>query len=500
MKVPARTLATAALLALCAGCRRGTPPEQGRLVIGQITSAVTLDPYAHDQLQTLITLGHFYNSLVTFGPEMQVQPELAVAWENPSETLWRFHLRQGVVFHDGSPFGAQDVVVSIRRALLPDSQVRHYVQAVEDIRAVDDATVELVTRHPAPVLLNKLVFVSMVPRATGSGSIERPVGTGPYRFVAGRPGATIEAERFERFWGPPPAFPHVAFVSLREPRERAEAVPRGRADLVTQFPIEEWERGRQQPNTRLESRQGLGAVLLTFSLRTAGRFADPRVRRAVAVGLDRRRIVAEGMRGLGVPLDQVVPPSVVGYSSQLTTIDYDPAAAARLLREAGVATGFDAPLVVTASQEDVGREVVKQLGALGIRLQMTVLPTREFYERWSREEIPLSLVGWSAETGDASASLEPLFHSPQGAYGGLNHMSYANPELDRLIELADQTLRPSDRKDHLATAMQILRDDLPVVPLALRFDLYAVRKDLDWRPRLDQFVRASEARPAEGSR
>src|SRR5215510_14584750 len=117
MRAEARALA---LLALAAACHRdATPPlpspDMRSLVIGQAASAVTLDPHGSDQTNTAGALAHFYESLVGFGTEMELRPLLAERWENPSETVWRFHLRRGVVFHDGQPFSAEDAVFSLER-------------------------------------------------------------------------------------------------------------------------------------------------------------------------------------------------------------------------------------------------------------------------------------------------------------------------------------------------------------------------------------------------
>ena len=201
----------ALLLSLVALSCRGRAPKD-EIVLAQVTSVVSLDPHLHDEEATHSTLSHFYSSLVNFGPELDVVPELAVSWDNPSDTLWRFHLRSGVVFHDGRPLEAADVVASLRRALdMKESQVRYYLEAVEDVRATDGATVEISTRHPSAALLNKLVFVAIVPRDTPRTPITSPAGTGPYRFVSGRPRERVGEPRapcqapLDRFFSVPRA-------------------------------------------------------------------------------------------------------------------------------------------------------------------------------------------------------------------------------------------------------------------------------------------------------
>lgn len=480
-----------------AACRRpGVARGSREITLGQTTSAATFDPHIRDLSQTSITLSHFYEPLVAFGSEMELKASLAERWENPSETLWRFHLRRGVVFHDGRPFGGEDVAASLKRASGPKSQLRHYVHAIADVRVVDDATVEVVTRGPAPVLLNNLVFVAIVPRGTGPEEIARPVGTGPYRFVNGKPGGVVVGERFERHWGVPPAFERVTILPLPDPQERAEAVASGRADIVSQYPSRSWGDGRAPPSVRLVSRRGLSETMLGFSLRRGMVFADPRLRRAVALAVDREALVRDALEGRGAPTDQVVPPSVVGYSRSLRRGLLDRDRARRLVTEAGFSSGIEVPLLASDANADIAEALAAQLAGIGIRLKLDLLPQSRFYERWVADEVPLSVFGWAAATGDASGTFEALLHSPGEAHGRFNRFGYSNATLDGLIEMSDQEQRPKERQELLARVAETVHDEAPIVPLALSDDLYAIRRGLEFHPRLDRRVRAFEVRPA----
>jgi peptide/nickel transport system substrate-binding protein len=494
-------LAALTFLIAVAACRRTRPDAGSRIAIGQLTSATTLDPHLQDDERSASTLDHFYDKLVVFGPEMQIVPGLALRWENVSDTEWRFHLRRGVVFHDGRPFGAEDVRATILRAQkLPGSMVGYYVQSIREVRVVDDATVVLLTRDPSPVLLNKLVFIAIVPRSTPASPIDRPIGTGPYTFVTGGPGQRIEGARFPAFWGVPPEFERVSIVPLPAPEDRARAIREGRVDAVGRFPEEFWSGASAQKSVRFVSRQGIAEVLLGFSERPGSPFRDPALRRAVALALDRKEIAARGLRGLAVPLDQLVPSTVFGYSSRLPPAPHDPAEARRLLESSSVAAGEPLEMIFPDYLRGVAAEIVRQLGALGLRLSPTELPFASFNARWARGDTPLVLFGWGAGTGDASDLLDALVHSPENGFGRSDYFGYANPEMDRLIELSDRTLDPAARQEALTKAQELLREDQPFIPLALRFDLYAVRKGLRWTPRPDRRLRAFDFRlsqPAE---
>jgi peptide/nickel transport system substrate-binding protein len=347
------------------------------------------------------------------------------------------------------------------------------------------------------VLLNKLVFIAIVPRDSPDAAITRPVGTGPYRFVGGAPGQTIEARRFERFWGTAPVFDRVWIVPLPDPAARARAVPDGKVDVVGRFPEEFWDWASKRRSVRLVSRQGITEALLGFSVKPGSPFGDARVRQAVALSIDRKEIAAKGFRGLAAPLDQLVPSTVFGYSNRLPPMPSDPAAARKLLAEAGRARGFDSAILLPDYLRGAAEDLRDQLAPLGIRLHPIVLPFAEYNEKWRSEEVPLSLVGWGAASGDASDIFDALLHSPENGYGRSNYSGYSDPEMDRLIELSDRTLDPAARHDSLTKAQEILRRDLPLLPLALRYDLYAVRRDLVWTPRPDRRVRAFDFKLAQ---
>lgn len=477
----------------CAGPEAASPVE---LVLGQPTSALSLDPYLHDEESTYSTLEHFYERLVAFGPEMELVPELALTWQNPTDTLWRIRLRRGVVFHDGRPFEAEDVAASIRRArALPGSRVAYYLESVADVRAPDSATVEIETARPSPVLLNKLAFVAIVPRDTPLSPVTRPVGTGPYRFVSGRAGDEIVGERFDRHWGPRPAWERVRFRSLPEARLRGEAVVAGAADAVSRFPYDMTGWASGQAAMRLVAAPGLGVTLLGFSVRPSSPFYDLRVRKAVAAAVDRAGLVPPEERKYSIPIEQFVPAGVFGFDPTQPLTRPAPREARRLLDEARFRPAGEIRFAFADTHADVGRALVRQLGAAGIPVVPEPLPQAELYARFAEEPPVLFLMSWAAGTGDGSDVLEALFHTPRGGLGAANRFGYSNPSLDELVASAARSLDPASRREALWGAFRILGRDVPAVPLLLRSSLYAVRSDLEWTQRRNRRMRAVDLLP-----
>jgi len=322
-------LAVALLTALGLSCREAERPP-ARLTVAFETPVVTFDPHRHSHTTTGTVLFHFYDALVSLDRDLKIHPRLCRSWLNPSDTLWRLYLREDVVFHDGRPLEAEDVVAALRRAMGGD-RASALLHSVRDVRAVGTRVVEIETYAPSLGLLNRLAFVPITPRDAPE-RIDVPVGTGPYRFRAGSTAAAVEGRRFERFWGRPPVFNTVSFVSLADDDRRAEAIARGEADIVCQYPPSKWEWGRGQASMRMLSASGLHVVMVVFSLAEGSPFADPRL--------------------------------ILGYSPTLPVMAPDEGAARRLVKEAGWPADRKVPL----DSEPTYGSIVRQLASVSVRL------------------------------------------------------------------------------------------------------------------------------------
>jgi peptide/nickel transport system substrate-binding protein len=489
-------LAWSLAVALLAGaCRRAPEPQPRIVVIGQVTSAIGLDPHLHDEESTHSALSHFYERLVAFGPDLDIRPELAVQWTNPSDTVWRFTLRKGVLFHDGTPLTAEDVVASLRRAeRMPGSQVIHYLKNVASVTALSSREVEVVTSSPSPLLLNKLAFVAVVPRSAPDQAISDPVGTGPYRFVSGAPREVLEGEAFERYWGPRPAFSRFRVVPLPDARSRAHAILEHRADVVSRFPFEftSWARGRK--GMTLASRVGLGVSFLGFSLREGSPYRDRKVREAFALAIDRARMIDASEREHTVNAEQFVPGAVFGYAPPSRPWVHDLVRARALLAEAGHRGGMDATLVLPDTQAGIGSHLGVLLGEAGVRVRVETLPWGDYYAKWSRGELDLFGFAYTAGTGDASDLLDAIFHTPSVSSGAQNTTGYSSAAFDLLVDDSGSILDPYERRRLMNEALAILREDLPAIPLVVRSNLYAVSDEITWTARQDRRVRAQDMR------
>lgn len=479
----------AAISMLALGCRTGGGPDE--LVVGLEGELLGLDPHRHDENVAFCVMDNIYGHLVDFDSQMRITPSLAVSWENPGENVWRFHLRPGVAFHNGTPCDAADVKFSLDRAR--GMEVGHYLATVSEVRIVDGLTVELITSRPSPVLLNKLTFIAIVPQGQPD-TITQPVGTGPYRFVSHSPDRGLEVESFRGFWGDRPRIGRARFRFFEEREERLSALIDGEIHLARDISRSDLER---QPagHIRLEATTGLSVGFLGFTLAGRGPFARKGVRKAVYWGVDPKAWL-ERIELDAIPSDQFVAPYVVGFLPDQRPARPDLELARKLMAGAGYRRGFAADLEVTpAASNRSAPVIVEQLAKIGIRVNVRVMSWSELSDRILHQRSPFFFVGWSCSSGDASDFLDACLHSPdERQYGSANWGGYRSREMDRLIEQIGSTLDNRQRITLMHRAMALCLEDMPLVPVYSKSRTYAFDRRLAFVPRLDGSLSLADLR------
>ncbi|MFN7987919.1 MAG: ABC transporter substrate-binding protein [Thermoanaerobaculia bacterium] len=492
--------------ALFLRAQRAGPQRPLRIVVAG--PAWTLDPQRHGDELTRAILGHFYEPLVDFDPDLALRPRLAVAWTNPSETEWRFQLREGVLFHDGRPFGAEDVKVTLDRArrLAEGFITESDIHAISDVRVVDDRTVVVETTRPRPLLLARLTGVLVLPRDTPDSEVWRPVGTGPWVFTGGTTGpggAPVEGRRFEQYWGRKPDAHEFRIETIADEASRAKAALSG-ADVTCALPLTALDAGGKPLGAfRVVRRPTLTVAFLAFRIPPNPRigrtpFQDVRVRRAVSLTLDRELLVREALGGQGKPLWQLAPPGTVGHDPALDRGEPDLPGARRLLAEAGFPGGFESTLLVDADRAHVAREIARQLAVVGIRLGVEAQPWDEVFRRMLFGLAPAALSSTNVATGHVSSLYESFLHSagPDSIFGAENSARFSDPEVDGMVERAAASVPAGLREELLAAVRDRALRDLPYVPLYSPDALYGVRTGIAFTPRLDRAVFATDLRRA----
>lgn len=469
------------LALLAGGCRMAPRPAEVTVALEE--DLLGLDPHRHDENLTFAVMDNIYNHLVEFDDQMRIVPGLALSWENPDENTWRFHLRPGVKFHNGTPCDAADIAFSLERARHLD--LGHYLATVSQVRVVDGLTLEIITKKPSPVLLNKLTFIAIVPQGQPD-TISSPVGTGPYRFLEYRKGQDLLLEANRQYWGGKPRIPRIRICFYPDHQQRLEGLVSGRVQLARDIRQQELQRMAGSEKINLTTTPGLSVGFLGMNIIRGGPLARREVREAIYWAVDPvswiERIDLDAQ-----PSHQFVAPFVVGYLPDHQPTRPDLNRARMLLKKAGYPRGFATVLEVT--QAAVNRSapvIVEQLGKVGIKVNLRVLTWAELSERISKRKSPFFFVGWGCSSGDASDFLDACLHTPnEQNYGSANWTGYSNREMDRLIEQIGSTLDNRQRLVLMQRAMALALQDYPMVPVYARSRVYAHCRELGYTPRLD---------------
>ena len=485
------------------GCARGVPVEEP-YTISVPYDLDSLDPGARNRLSDFSLLSNLYEPLVVTDANLSAHPALAVRWSNPDALTWVFELRPGVHFHDGQPLTAQDVVWTFERLLgNPRLEMAGHVSSLRSVRALDEKTVEIRTAAPVGILLNKLRFILIVRRGEDTGTLGVKVnGTGPFRLASWEKGRSMTIEQNGAYWGPKPALARVRFALNRTPDAALGDFLSGRSQFIQSSAKSTESALGSEPGVRLCRNSSVSVKFLYFDVAgtgskdvTGGRnpFRDVRVRRAVSLAVDRAELVRR-LSVPAVPASQLVPPFIFGYDPSRRPARYAPVEARRLLAEAGWPDGFELTFHARGLFSEAAGLVAEMLSRVGIRARVVGLPEAEWFAAMDERRFSMTISRFGCPTGDASDLLEILIHTPdrERAIGLSNYPGYSNPDVDALIAHAGRTLEMSRRQEMLIAATQRVMEDLPIVPLYVDQDFYAFRTGVEWRPRNDNFLIASE--------
>ncbi len=479
-------LATLAILPVLAGCGRSS-----ELTIVWQSDILTLDPNEKFEAATDTYAMNVFEPLLRVGREGYV-PVLAQRWETHEGNTWRFYLREGVLFHDGTPLSAHDVVFSIERIReRPESELHPFLESVRSARALDDRTVEVISERPAS-LLPVLSFVYVLPKkavqARPKEFFDSPIGSGAYRFVSWRPAGTLELSRWKGHWAPAPHFSRARFVHVEDDDALWTTARERRPAILIGASRRGWESRKGDSRFRLVSRLGMSvsALALNTIRERDNPLRDLRVRQALRAALDVEGYVKRVTGGQGFAATQYVTPDIVGYDPTLVAPPHRPGAARSALKDAGYPMGLNLTLNVQEGNRSI-QDLLDQLLAEGIRVTPQWAPPQVFYERLLKCEGDLHVVSYICSTGDAAELLEGVFYRGGRLQGKTNFLGcgYENRDFDLLVDRAARALDPAERQQLMQAAMRKVVSDLPWIPIATPYDRYATTPGVVWEPRPD---------------
>jgi len=433
----------------------------------------SLSPYSLS-LDDLIRTGNLYEGLVSFDRTLKIVPALAVTWGNIDPTTWVFKLRQEVVFHDGSAFNAQSVIQSLEAARQAGGAVKNLLQTVQDIKVVDPYTIHVITTAPDPLILSKLTkfFISK------PGNI----GTGSYTVKTGGNGAPLELVAFDHYWGQRPVYKTAVYQVTQNMTQRKTDFEGGLTDILVAVPKDQ---ALELPKEQVKTSYSLEVNFMMFKLDDP-LLSDRTMRENIRAMIDPARIEEIGNNFVR-RVSQFVAPGVFGYNLKIPMFTYDETKRPKnLFGEQKMKISLD----YLSTYKTLVEYLEKQFEDAGFLFRGNELTPEELLDKIKKNESQLYILGWQAENGDAGDFLDAFIKS-NGEY---NPSRYSNAVVDALIEKSRQELSPPRRLELLQKIMELVNDDLIGIPLFESSRLYAVKKGIQWEPRLDGLVLAKEVR------
>lgn len=480
--------------------------------------AATLDPHSQNE-----TFNNGINNLVyeylavrdrqTFDKYV---PGLALSWTNTGPLTWLFKLRQGVTFHDGTPFTADDVVFSFDRARNSTVTFRLYSTQSGIARKIDDHTVEFTTPVPNPVMLETVTNIMIMSKAwcekhgvvkpldyvkkEESFATRNAMGTGRYRLVAWEQGVKILHKKNPAWWGIKAGLytgnvDNIDYRPIANAATRMAALKTGELDFVLDPSLQDVLRLSRDPDIKIwqgEERRliYLGTdqarnELLYSDVKGKNPFKDKRVRMALYQAIDIKALNSSVMRGLSVPTGIPLSAGIAaGVPAEMDRrLPFDPAKASKLLAEAGYPKGFGFTLHCPndryVNDEKICVAVAAMWARIGLNVRVETMTKANFFPKVQKRDTSAFLAGWGGGSTDAIFILKPVMHSRdnQGA-GDSNYGDAKIVELDTLIDKLEGEMNLAERQDMINRATRLIQDEVHVIPLHRQMIPWASRNSV----------------------
>lgn len=512
------------------------------LKIALSSEPTAIDPHYHDLTPNNAMTSHIFEGLTRQDEKQGIHPALAASWDNDGKNRWTFKLRDGVTFSDGTPFTAEDVLFTFCRTLKNETAIAGSFADVTanfvSVEAPDAKTVVITTKAPEPLLANFLSTVRILSASivkhdkitfdvanncgvTGPWPVvgdfndgKLALGTGPYKLKSYVRGTGITLERNETYWGGKEPWETVQFVPVPNAGPRLAGLLAGDYDLIENPAARDLGRVKGDkrfgiaitPSTRVIYYQlDVAREQSPFAKAADGKnpLQDVRVREAISLAIDRKAIIDRLMDGMAAQAGEFLPSGMFGSLPAQPVLRYDPAAAKKLLAEAGYANGFQLTISTTndryVNDSQIAQAVAQYLNQIGIKADVDAMTRTLYFPRRAKKEFSMSVGGWTSASGEASSFLRQWAATPNaaGTLGGSNYGGYKNEAFDKLIYTAVETMDDKQRATLLQEATKTVMKDYAFIPLHFEAGVWAHKAGMTYTGRSDQFTLAMSARPAQ---
>ncbi len=463
----------------------------------------TMDPHGLFETMTLGFQRNIYEPLVIRNAKMEMTPSLAEKWENIEPTVWRFHLRKGVKFHDGNDFTAEDVEFSVKRLSTEGSDMKVVAALIDSVKVIDDHTIDFITKTPDPILPLQLeIFYIMdktwseannAAEATNvkggdedNGANLKANGTGPYILDSRQSGVKTVLKRNPNWWGKMKSnIDEVIFTPISQDATRVAALISGNVDMAYPIPVQDWKRLEEadgvMPLTGPEARTiflGFDQVrdeLTASNIKGKNPFKDVRVREAFYRAINIEAIKDKVMRGASTPTALMLAPQINGFSKSLNERPaYDVDKAKKLMADAGYADGFevtmDCPNDRYVNDEKICQAAASMLARIKVKVNLLAQPKSKYFAKVLAQngyDTSFFMLGWTPSTFDAHNVIASLMACRGGEdkIGAFNLGGYCNPRINELAEAIKSETDVAKRQAMIDEATKIHKDEYGHIPL-----------------------------------
>jgi peptide/nickel transport system substrate-binding protein len=498
------------------------------LVFGSSGEPNTLDCMNTTTSISLIVTTQILDSLVTMAPgSLDLVPALAESWESANDaTEWIFHLRKGVKFHDGTPFGAEAVVFNFQRAAEPTfpygyrefgntftifaylfgGYVGDETTKWVSIAAIDEHTVKFTLNESTPFFPHYVAAAyfglssptSIKEHGIRYGtSLVGAIGTGPYQFLEWKAGQSITLARNEHYWGEPALMPGIVFRFIDDAAQRLAELQAGTIDFTTNLSPDARDVLAKDPTLERVDVEPFNISYLAMNIDNPP-FDDVRVRQAIAYAIDREAILDEFYAGAGsVAVDFL--PDVLDWARapDLEPYNYNPQKAKALLAAAGYPDGFTTMTYKDGTEgpvelwympvsrpyyptpRPIAEKFATYLADVGIVVQLKTETWAAYIDNWETgNKNGLTMLGWIGDYGDPNNFLKTHF-----GHGNVAEAGYANQQVIDFLTEASKAATQKEAAEAFRQAGKLINEDMPRLPIVHASPVYARKKSLTgWYP------------------
>jgi peptide/nickel transport system substrate-binding protein len=504
------------------------PPAAREVTIALAAPPASFDPHYFAHAPSFMVQQHVFESLVWRDERGRTIPALATEWHMlPDGAGWEFRLHPEARFSDGAPVTPADVAATVARLPnVPNSPGRLtiYTQGVRAVEAAGPHAVRLLTDGPAPLLPDNIPPLMIVPERIAREATTQDfnagraaIGSGPFRLREYVAGERVVLERNDAFRGPAPAWSRVTFRIIANDSARVAALRAGDVHLIDAVPARDVATLERDPNIAVARSPG---TRLIYVLLDVARDASPgvadlegrplarnplkdlRVRRALSLAIDREAIRQRIMEGQSAPAGQLQAIGLGVADPALSPDPFDPAAARRLLAEAGWGNGFRltfaGPNDRYVNDEKILQAIAQFWERVGIRVRVEAMPSSVFFPRQAQLSFSAALTGWQSSATEPNNIFAPMLLTVDRTrgWGTVNRSGYSNPRLDELYSRAVITMVPEERVAMWREAVRMAMADLPILPIHHQINIWATRRGHAYEARSDEYTLATSLRPA----